>query len=76
MQFGVQIEALRPRIAALRERVQLALAAQRAFMERDAIAELLARKDRLDVYMVQARFALATIYDRAAGTTASAEGTP
>ena len=76
VQFGGQIEALRPRIAALRDRTQVALAAQRAFMERDAIAELLARKDRLDVYMVQARFALATIYDRAAGTTVSAEGTP
>ena len=39
------------------------LSRQRAFLQAIAIGELQAQKDRLDVYTIQARFALAAIYD-------------
>ena len=39
---------------------------QRGFMEGVAVDELRAQKQRLDTYTVQARFALAAIYDQAA----------
>ena len=42
---------------------------QRGFMEGIAVEELLAQKDRLETYTVQARFALAAIYDIAASQT-------
>ena len=39
-----------------------------------AVAELSDQKDRLDAYEVQARFALADIYDRAADQADGASG--
>jgi hypothetical protein len=42
---------------------------QRAFMLGVAVDELRAQKQRLDTYTVQARFALAAIYDLAATAT-------
>jgi hypothetical protein len=50
----------------LKTRTQDTLAAQRTFLERLAVAELEAQRARLNTYLVQARFALAAIYDRAA----------
>jgi len=47
-------------------RVGDALAEQRVFLQSIAVGELQAQKQRLDVYTVQARFALAAIYDLAA----------
>ena len=47
-------------------RVNDALSKQRAFLQRIAVGELQAQKQRLDIYTVQARFALAAIYDVAA----------
>ena len=47
-------------------RVGDAMAEQRAFLQAIAVGELQAQKQRLDIYTVQARFALAAIYDRAA----------
>jgi hypothetical protein len=61
-----RIEALAPRVDGLRTSAQATLTAQRTFLERLAVAELEAQRDRLDTYLVQARFALAAIYDRAA----------
>ena len=46
---------------------------QRAFLQSTAVDELRAQKKRLDVYSVQARFALAAIYDLSA-TTVGATG--
>ena len=63
--FDARVESLAPRIDALAVRVQAALARQGAFLEAIAVDELRAQKERLDTYTVQARFALATIYDRA-----------
>jgi len=47
-------------------RVDDALADQRAYLRNIAVGELQAQKQRLDIYTVQARFALAAIYDVAA----------
>lgn len=61
-----RIEGLAPRVDGLKARAQATLTAQRAFLERLAVAELEQQRARLDTYLVQARFALAAIYDRAA----------
>ena len=47
-------------------RVEDDMAAQRAYLQAIAVGELRAQQQRLDVYTVQARFALAAIYDTAA----------
>jgi hypothetical protein len=39
------------------------MAAQQGFLQTIAVDELQAQKQRLDIYTVQARFALAAIYD-------------
>jgi tetratricopeptide (TPR) repeat protein len=73
-----RIEALRPRVLGLQESAQLALHRQQEFLQGIAVEELKAQRDRLNIYMVQARFALASIYDRAAARVepaAAAEAT-
>jgi len=61
-----RIEGLRPRVAGLQSQAQAALNQQQQFLQGIAVEELKAQRDRLNTYMVQARFALASIYDRAA----------
>jgi len=58
-----RVYSLDPRIEGTKMRVEDALFQQRAFLQSIAIGELEAQKQRLDVYSVQARFALAAIYD-------------
>lgn len=67
--LGGRIGALRPRVEALRAQTDAALLAQREHLEGIAIEVLDAQRDRLATYMVQARFSLASIYDRAAAGT-------
>jgi hypothetical protein len=57
---------LRPRVEGLKGTAQAALDRQQQYLQGIAIDELKAQRDRLNTYMVQARFALASIYDRAA----------
>jgi hypothetical protein len=64
--FNGRVDGLSPQIDNLKARVEAAMLRQRDFMEGVAVDELRAQKQRLDTYTVQARFALATIYDRAA----------
>ncbi len=64
--FGDRVYGLEPRIRGMKLRVADAMADQRAFLQSIAVGELQAQKERLDIYTVQARFALAAIYDRAA----------
>ena len=64
--FSNRVEGLSPQIDLLKARVEAAMVAQRGFMEGVAVEELRAQKQRLDTYTVQARFALAAIYDIAA----------
>ena len=61
-----RVIALSPRIEAMMLSVDKAIAAQRTFLQSIAVDELQAQKQRLDIYTVQARFALAAIYDLSA----------
>lgn len=70
--FSDRVYGLTPRIDAMQSRVETAMTAQRGFLQSIAVGELQAQKQRLDIYTVQARFALAAIYDIA--TTESEEG--
>ena len=61
-----RVYGLGPRIDGMKTRVSGAMADQREFLQLIAVGELQTQKQRLDVYTVQARFALAAIYDLAA----------
>ena len=63
--LGRQVVEMTPRVTALATRVDAARAAQARFLSDIAVAELQAQRQRLDEYSVQARYAIATIYDRA-----------
>jgi tetratricopeptide (TPR) repeat protein len=65
-EFAARIAALQQRIDALQIRLVDAAQKQNGFLAELAVRELEAQKDRLATYQVQARFALATMYDRAA----------
>lgn len=65
-ELGGRVYSLAPRIEGMKIRVEDTLSEQRAFLQSIAVGELQAQKDRLDIYMIQARFALAAIYDVAA----------
>jgi hypothetical protein len=64
--FAYRVAQLRPRIEGLGTRLAAAGRAQREYLASIAVNELEAQKQRLTSYQVQARFALASIYDRAA----------
>ena len=61
--LGDRVHGLTARIEGMKMRVEDALFRQRAFLRDIAVGELQAQKQRLDVYTIQARFALAAIYD-------------
>jgi tetratricopeptide (TPR) repeat protein len=65
-ELSQRVYGLTPRIDGMKMRVADTLSQQRAFLQSIAVGELQAQKQRLDVYTVQARFALAAIYDLAA----------
>jgi tetratricopeptide (TPR) repeat protein len=71
VELTARIHGLEPRVDALRATAATALARQQTFLQDLAVEELKAQRDRLRTYMVQARFALASIYDRAAARTTS-----
>jgi Flp pilus assembly protein TadD len=64
--FNRRVYGLAPRIEGMKMRVEDALHEQRVFLTSIAVGELQAQKRRLDTYTIQARFALAAIYDLAA----------
>ena len=64
--FSERVYGLEPRIEGMKIRIEDQMADQRAYLKNIAVGELQAQKDRLDIYTVQARFALAAIYDIAA----------
>jgi predicted negative regulator of RcsB-dependent stress response len=68
-----RVAGLAPRIEGMKMRVGDALARQRAFLQDVAIGELRAQRERLDVYTIQARFALAAIYDISSSGREAAE---
>jgi hypothetical protein len=71
--FNRQVGGLSPRIDSLEARVNQAMVNQRAFLRGIAVDELQAQKLRLETYTVQARFALADIYDRGSTVEVASE---
>jgi hypothetical protein len=70
-EFAARVAELRRRIDALQTRLASAEEKQGTYLAQIAVHELEAQKTRLVTYQVQARFALATMYDRAANEAAS-----
>jgi len=71
-ELTARIDTLRPRVDGLRGEAQAALVRQQQFLTDIAVDELKAQRDRLNTYLVQARFSLASVYDRAAAVTPAA----
>ena len=67
--FAERIAALTARLAQLRAELETMRGRQNGFLSHLAQNQLLAQKDRLAAYEVQAQFALADMYDRAASAT-------
>ena len=74
--LGRRVGAVEPRIGTLAVRVDEAKAAQGIRLADIAVRELEDQRKRLDEYSVQARYALATIYDRAAAAPPAAPREP
>ena len=68
--YRERIAQLRPRVQTMQGQVMAALGSQEDALQLYAMRELEAQKERMATYRIQARFALATIYDRANGTLA------
>ena len=77
-EFATRIAALRQRIDALQLRLASSAQKQNGYLADLAVQSLEAQKDRLATYQVQARYALASMYDRAANErpAASKESVP
>ncbi len=65
-QFAARVEALRVRLDAAQTRLAGVAKQQNLLLESLARTELEQQKERIGTYQIQARFALASIYDRAA----------
>ena len=65
-EFAARVAALKTRIDALQTHLAATEQKQSDYLGQVAVAELEQQKNRLSTYQVQARFALATMYDRAA----------
>jgi len=76
-EFAARITQLQARIAALQIRLTDTQHRQNNYLGELAVAQLQAQKERLATYRVQARFELASLYDRAqdAGAAAKAPAT-
>jgi hypothetical protein len=70
-EFAARIDLLAPRIEALQTNIRALLGNQEAELQVLAARELEAQKERLSTYRLQARFALAAIYDH--GTVAATD---
>ena len=71
--LGSRVGTLAPRVDTLMVRVESAKGEQARRLADIAVRELEEQRKRLDEYSIQARYALATIYDRAAAGTAPAK---
>ena len=71
-EFAVRIARLAPRIAAMQAAIDSTLYKEEGRLVALATQELGLQKERLASYRVQARFALATLYDRAGATQVAA----
>ncbi len=73
-EFAARIATLQARIDALQIRLVDAAQKQNGYLAQLAVRELEGQKDRLATYQIQARFALASMYDRAANSDQPAKG--
>jgi len=71
-EFATRVAGLRQRIDTLEGRLVAAEQKQRDYLARVAVQELEQQKDRLATYQIQARFALGSMYDRAASSADAA----
>lgn len=62
--FGARIAAARPRIAALKTRVETSLVAHENYLKDIAIDQFEGHQQRLQAYLTEAQYALASTYDR------------
>ncbi len=74
--FAARIRDLAPRIGALRARLAAQRSREEAILQARAVESLEAQRARLSAYRVEAQFALATVYDRAAARTAQTGEAP
>jgi hypothetical protein len=74
--LGARVQQVDPRLTALLLRVENAKSAQAVHLADIAVGELEQQRRRLDEYAVQARYALATIYDRASASASQAPAQP
>jgi hypothetical protein len=72
-EFAARVASLTARIAAMQTRLAATEQKQSAYLAQIARHELEQQKERLAAYQVQARFALASIYDRAANAENSGD---
>lgn len=75
-QFAQRVQGLEPRIDRLSARLASAATAQNQYLAAVAVKELESQKERLAAYSLQARFALASIYDRASNARDGGDGAP
>ena len=75
-EFAARLAALKTRISALQARLAVPRRGSRPTCSRSRSAELSEQKERLEAYEVQARFALATMYDRAGQRRSAARSAP
>jgi hypothetical protein len=75
-EFATRVAALKQRIEALQVRLGATEQRQSDYLAKVAVNELEQQKDRLAAYQVQARFALATMYDRAANDESARPAKP
>jgi hypothetical protein len=73
-EFARRVATLQPRIDGLSARLEATGQAQNRYLASIAIKELESQKQRLASYSLQARFALASIYDKAATSGKAEEG--
>jgi hypothetical protein len=71
--YDEQIASLRTRVQGALQELQVLMARQGHMLELVAVAELSQRRQRLEVYQSQARYAFADSYDRAAKAQATSE---
>jgi peptidoglycan hydrolase CwlO-like protein len=71
-EFATRVAALRQRLEAAQQRLAGVAQQQNGLLEALARNELEQQKERIGTYQIQARFALASIYDRAAAPPSAA----
>jgi predicted nucleic acid-binding Zn-ribbon protein len=72
-EFAARVASLKSRIDATQARIAATQEKQSAYLAQIAVDELTQQKERLAAYQIQARFALASMYDRAANAESRAK---